>query len=303
MRRTALSLTLNVACTPHMVPMTAPRHRLMLTLLLLMIVIWLFAVWTATLANAYSEKDLFSNNVCSSLGRCWISIVDSISSGALPVAPADTEVGDSVDLFTNLYALHLIFFIVVQTVLMNIVFGIIIDTFAELREEKAAKQAHMQNVCFICGIDRFTFDTKGDGFEEHIRRDHYMWSYLGLLVHVFEKPASTHNGWESYVAAKVEEQDTSFLPRNTAFVLQQAKKAEDKAMRAEGEALVERLDDVDTKLDHLRRMMEAVSKHQGLKIEPESVDLHAHAGFDREGRARNRGWTRLRQAVHMGIGK
>ena len=80
-------------------------------------------------------------------------------------------------------------------VLMNVVFGIIIDTFAELRGEKAAKKAHMENTCFICGIDRFTFDTKGDGFEQHIHHDHRMWSYLGMIIHVFEKEPTDYNGW------------------------------------------------------------------------------------------------------------
>ena len=56
---------------------------------------------------------------------------------------------------------------IVVTVLLNVIFGIIIDTFGELRGERAAKKSNMENTCFICSVDRFTFETKGGGFERH----------------------------------------------------------------------------------------------------------------------------------------
>jgi hypothetical protein len=59
------------------------------------------------------------------------------------------------------------------------------------------QSAHMDNQCFICGIDRFTFDTKGKGFDAHIAHDHNMWGYLQLLVHLREKDENDFNGWES----------------------------------------------------------------------------------------------------------
>ena len=67
-----------------------------------------------------------------------------------------------------LYQFALWVFVVI--ILLNVVFGIIIDTFGELRADKAMKRSHMENTCFICGIDRFTFDHKGAGFEACPRR-------------------------------------------------------------------------------------------------------------------------------------
>ncbi len=40
----------------------------------------------------------------------------------------------------------------------SIIFGIIIDTFAELREKKEAVDEMITGRCFICGIERFVFD-------------------------------------------------------------------------------------------------------------------------------------------------
>ena len=73
--------------------------------------------------------------------------------------------------YLSVWLYQFAFWVVVVVVLLSVVFGIILDTFGELRGEKAAKKAHMENTCFICGIDRFTFDTKGEGFDDHIRRD------------------------------------------------------------------------------------------------------------------------------------
>ena len=77
-----------------------------------------------------------------------------------------------------------LFNIILLTVLLNIVFGIIIDTFAELREQKTRQGEDMANVCFICNIERVEFDRQGNGFEHHIHNDHYCWHYISLLAYV-----------------------------------------------------------------------------------------------------------------------
>ena len=50
---------------------------------------------------------------------------------------------------------------VVITIFLNLFFGIIIDTFGELRGAENERLADENSVCFICGIDRSTFDRNG----------------------------------------------------------------------------------------------------------------------------------------------
>ena len=50
------------------------------------------------------------------------------------------------------------YFLIVLIVLLNIMFGIIIDTFSELRSAKVARLQDTTQRCFICGIDKNTFD-------------------------------------------------------------------------------------------------------------------------------------------------
>ncbi|CAM9156662.1 unnamed protein product, partial [Ectocarpus fasciculatus] len=68
------------------------------------------------------------------------------------------------------WAVDMLYFIIIVIVLLNIVFGIIIDTFGELRSQKLERQRDTTETCFICGIDKQVFDRASDannGFKVH----------------------------------------------------------------------------------------------------------------------------------------
>lgn len=48
------------------------------------------------------------------------------------------------------WAVDLLFYIVVIVMLLNIIFGIVIDTFAMQRDQQNQIRENMENVCFIC---------------------------------------------------------------------------------------------------------------------------------------------------------
>ena len=123
------------------------------------------------------------------------------------------------------------YWVVVITVLLNLIFGIIIDTFSELRTLHAANKNMMENTCFICGVDRFTFDAKGGGFNRHTAHDHNMWMYLFMLCAIWDKDEDDYNGWEQHVADRLAAKEVDFLPRNNAIVLREITLAEEAEMR------------------------------------------------------------------------
>lgn len=43
------------------------------------------------------------------------------------------------------------FFLVILIIIQNLIFGVIIDTFAALRAEKNEKEERLKNSCFVCG--------------------------------------------------------------------------------------------------------------------------------------------------------
>lgn len=75
-------------------------------------------------------------------------------------------------LFVARVVYDLLFFFVLIVIVLNLIFGVIIDTFADLRSEKQQKEEILKNTCFVCGLERAAFDNKSVSFEEHIRSEH-----------------------------------------------------------------------------------------------------------------------------------
>jgi len=118
-------------------------------------------------------------------------------------------------------AYDLLFFLLIVIIMLNIFSGIIIDTFAQLRDEKADFENNKNNVCFICSIDRYEFDRNGDGLEKHIDQDHNLFNYLYFKIYLMNKPTTEYNGTESMIGG-----DSSWFPIHKALVLEKNKEKE-----------------------------------------------------------------------------
>jgi hypothetical protein len=120
------------------------------------------------------------------------------------------------------------YFFGVMIVLLNIIFGITIDTFGALREAKNIRLEDTANICFICGIENLVFDRiERDGFESHIRQDHYMWNYFFFITYIWEQDKDNDDGFEGYVRQCVEKNDITWFPINKALRLRSTKTAKD----------------------------------------------------------------------------
>ena len=83
-----------------------------------------------------------------------------------------------------------------------------------------------------------------------------MWKYLFLIVHLAEKEATEHNGWESYVHQMIEQDDVGFMPRNTAIVLKKFKEMEEKEQRRQ----LTHLEEVRATQAEVLRRLESLAK-------------------------------------------
>lgn len=109
------------------------------------------------------------------------------------------------------------FNILLIIVMLNIVAGIIIDTFGSLREELGNYTNDLENFCFICGFDKETIEKESanlKGFNFHIKQEHYQWNYLFYIAYILEKDNTEYTGIESYVADKLENNEITWFPIN-----------------------------------------------------------------------------------------
>ncbi|CAM9892334.1 unnamed protein product [Choristocarpus tenellus] len=105
---------------------------------------------------------------------------------------------------------------------MNMVAGIIIDSFAQLRDEEADLVRQMESQCVVCGIGRGEFDRSGNGFHEHVTKDHCMWNYILVRAYLDEKESLDYTGQESYIDRLQRHSGTpevSYFPIGVAKVL------------------------------------------------------------------------------------
>jgi len=156
---------------------------------------------------------------CDSLVMCIVTTLNQGlrnggGIGDILRAPSSTE-----PLFVARVVYDLLFFFIVIIIVLNLIFGVIIDTFADLRSEKQQKELILKNTCFICGLNRAAFDNKTVSFEEHIKCEHNMWHYLYFIVLVKVKDPTEFTGPESYVYAMVKDRNLDWFPRLRAMSL------------------------------------------------------------------------------------
>ncbi|XP_077278429.1 inositol 1,4,5-trisphosphate receptor-like isoform X2 [Temnothorax americanus] len=150
---------------------------------------------------------------CDSLVMCIVTTLNQGlrnggGIGDILRAPSSAE-----PLFVARVVYDLLFFFVVIIIVLNLIFGVIIDTFADLRSEKQQKELILKNTCFICGLNRSAFDNKTVSFEEHTKHEHNMWHYLYFIVLVKVKDPTEFTGPESYVYAMVKDRNLEWFPR------------------------------------------------------------------------------------------
>jgi hypothetical protein len=105
-----------------------------------------------------------------------------------------------------------LYFILVCVVLSNILFGIIIDTFSELREKQTQVEMDKQNICFICGANKDDLEKEAINFYQHTKEHHFVWHYVEYIIGLkFVDPQET-NAINSYVIEMLESKMISWFP-------------------------------------------------------------------------------------------
>lgn len=205
------------------VAVTTNGRSLLLTGMLGCILVYLFSIIGFVMFQDHFDE------ACSSLNTCVLHILTSglRQGGGIGDRMKEVKYGEPMYLRRTLY--DFLFWAIMIVIFLNILFGIIIDTFAELRDDKSKKEEDMRTKCLICGIDSYTFDRYGSGFTAHVKLEHNMWQYLYFLHHLRRKEATEYTGQESYVAQCVANGDISFFPAGKCTSLKNVPLAGDSA--------------------------------------------------------------------------
>ncbi|XP_023389068.1 inositol 1,4,5-trisphosphate receptor type 1 [Pteropus vampyrus] len=165
------------------------------------------------------ETEQDQEHTCETLLMCIVTVLSHGLRSGGGVGDVLRKPSKEEPLFAARVIYDLLFFFMVIIIVLNLIFGVIIDTFADLRSEKQKKEEILKTTCFICGLERDKFDNKTVTFEEHIQEEHNMWHYLCFIVLVKVKDSTEYTGPESYVAEMIKERNLDWFPRMRAMSL------------------------------------------------------------------------------------
>ncbi|ELU07681.1 hypothetical protein CAPTEDRAFT_189050 [Capitella teleta] len=171
---------------------------LLLTLFYALILIYIF-----TQVHFVFYREMFTDSFCNTMYECFVSVLHV----GLIVGPTEGFASPENKPFTYLLgkaAVDLSFFIIISTILLNIVFGIIVDTFAELRDSK--------------------------GFERHVKQEHNQWAYVFFMLHLDETSTNDYTALELYVSRKLAKEEYDFFPKDRALCLEYIEDQEERKL-------------------------------------------------------------------------
>jgi len=208
---------------------TDPGNQLVMSAVLGLIIIYTFSLiaffffhTTGTMVN--HDQGI---NECHDMVSCFKSFVRNgllygggigdFISGELGNSP---EVTDDMAYWARLL-FDLSFFIIVIVLLLNIIFGIILDTFSSLREAQNQETELKNTQCFICGLSRDLFEDQkqlgGRGFAFHQSNEHSVYDYVYFTIYLRGKHDTEFNGAETFVQECLDKDDISWIPDGIAL--------------------------------------------------------------------------------------
>ena len=197
--------------------------QLLMVLIFMYLIVYLFS-WIAFyyFPELFEFNDLLNVNnnneqkekLCSSMVQCYLTMLSyGVRSGGgigdvLPKLSYKVNPG----YFIAAFFFVVLFHIFVIWIMINLFFGIIVDTFAALREKTYKIEEDKINTCFICQITRDRAMNKNINFEKHVKNVHNIWNYVYFIAYLHINNEKNFKALETKVLDKIEEGDTSWLP-------------------------------------------------------------------------------------------
>jgi len=196
---------------------TTNGKSILLTLFLVVVLAYIYAM-----IGFMAFRTLFTSDTstsCTSLYYCLMSTVSFSIWGGAGVAGATTSLSVDDKLFWPDYIYTISFYIFIIVITLNIVLGIILDTFGQLREEKNNIEEDMASKCFICSIEADRFQRDAVGFDNHTKYEHDTWQYLNFFIHLKSKPVTEYTNSEYYIYKQNKKHEIDYFPVNKAISL------------------------------------------------------------------------------------
>jgi len=222
-----LFLIYNISATTRNVVRSVTAHldQLIITLMLMMFVIFMFSIWTMKDLQDAHWGD--GNINCQTLYSCFLytTNIGMRSGGGMGDNMNIVKTSDE-DFYTR-FSFDIAFYLIINIIFLNIVFGIIVDTFSGMRDELDCRVSDAKDNCFVCGLTRQDFGKAGKNFDKHLTKQHDPWKYVYYLYYLKEKTEDELSGLEQAILYGFSRLKTDWLPIGSSCFIEQEEEGAD----------------------------------------------------------------------------
>ena len=166
------------------------------------------------LINEYNiEIEGVRENFCQNLLECTINFFNhGVRAGGGIGDIIEQKSFDIMSLYLLRWVSDLVFYITVILLLLNMINGVIVSTFSQIREESNEKEEDIKNKCFICNIDRLDFEKKKIDFFEHQKYEHNLKHYIKFFVYVKRINEKDLDADQSFIVSCLKDRNIQCFP-------------------------------------------------------------------------------------------
>jgi hypothetical protein len=219
---------------------TDPIVSLGLTMLVGIILMYEYAV----IAFFYYRKDynMDGADTCTNMADCtmmtiYLGMREDIGQSIAGVNPSQRNSSDpqfalDQEHFYGRVIFDLSFFVLITTIGMNILFGIIVDTFGSLRDQVHERETYKKRTTFIASLERSDIDKSAravgipSGFDYLENDRQCQWNYMNFIFYLKRKDKINYAGPETLINKFICDEDISWLPLYTCTLQQSQREAE-----------------------------------------------------------------------------
>ena len=149
---------------------------------------------------------------CSTLLECYITLFNNGVRAGGGIADILPEVDFYSVRYYSRYIHDMLFFIFVILILTNMINGVIVTAFGQLREDANEREDDIENVCFICNAHRDQVELGKEHFSDHVKR-HNVKLYLRYLIALLMMEQSDMDQDQYYINDCINSDSIDFFPR------------------------------------------------------------------------------------------
>ena len=155
-----------------------------------------------------------TENFCQDLLECTVNIFNHAvrSGGGIGDLLEAKSYSDNKMIYFMRFVSDFIFYIVIDLLVLNMMNGLIVTTFSQMREDSNQKEEDQKNRCFICNINRIEFQKKKIDFADHQKNEHNINDYIKFFIFLWHINEKDMDSDQSFINQCIREKDIKFFP-------------------------------------------------------------------------------------------